>query len=153
MGSSFSAAQLQAALATCDLPHGPAVATATEAEVNAQIVGAWLPCPPGDPGGSVYSPGLILSANGQWTRLISDGDGGLVAGMGVQNQGQWSEPSEDVCGCVSPYAPPVQLNVNDSSGSSCSETMASFELSPRRMYVIDHACDSDGTTNVWLVPL
>ena len=39
---------------------------------------------------TLLSPGLVLDSNGQWSRLVDDGNGGLTAATGVQGQGPWS---------------------------------------------------------------
>ncbi len=178
----FSASQVQAALAlTANDAHGSPVNVSDGNDEAALLVGAWVLCPTeadgGDDGGdgganvqTVFSPGMILAPGGAWTRLASDGHGGLVAARGVQNQGQWQagcEASSDITNsCALQSRRHVGRHRRHSGAASrdmstlgCYGGAMSFESSPRRMYVVDSPADtcdvnSDaGTFDLWLVPL
>jgi hypothetical protein len=169
----FSASQVQAALAHCNNPHGPPVNVTDGNDEEALLVGAWALCPPdGDAGPgvqTVFSPGMILAPGGAWTRLASDGHGGLVAARGLQNQGHWNagcETSSDITnsqpcisGGTSNVVVGIQADSKDTSAAACYGGPISFESSPRRMYVVDFpavSCDVNwdgGTFDLWLVPL
>jgi len=168
----FSASQVQAALAHCNDPHGPPVNVSDGNDEEALLVGAWALCPEGDAGPgvqTVFSPGMILAPGSAWTRLASDGDGGLVASRGLQNQGQWQagcEASSDITnsqpcifGGTSDVTVGIQAASRDTSALGCYGGPISFESSPRRMYVVDSpavSCDVNwdgGTFDLWLVPL
>jgi len=165
----FSASQVQAALAECDAPHGPPVSVTDGNDEAALLAGAWVVCPGGPNVDTVFSPGMILTPGGVWTRLDSDGDGGLVASQGLQDQGQWAAFCEASTGipndqsCVFAGAPDVDVKISaasrDLSTVGCYGGPISFESSPRRMYVVDFPalyCDvhwDGGTFDLWLVPL
>ncbi len=171
----FSAPQVQAALAQCNLPHGPAVSVSSADDEQALLTGAWVLCPPGDAGAdagavvTVFSPGMRLSADGTWTRFLSDGDGGLTLGAGVQNQGQWSAfceasssiPNSQPCifGGQSDVDVSIHSTSQDTSTVGCFGGPISFESTPRRMFVVDDPqlyCDvnsSLGTFDLWMVGL
>jgi hypothetical protein len=162
----FSAAQVEAALATCNDAHGPAYMVANGNDVEALAEGAWVPCPGGPSLPSVFSPGMILAPGGKWTRLASDGDGGLAASNGVQNQGQWSaycETSSSISNdqpCINGSTSNVLVGIQDiaSDATGCFNGAISFEVSPRRMYVAAFPgyCRPQlvpSTLGLWLVPL
>ena len=167
--SAFSAAQVQAALANCDSPHGPAVQVTDSNDERALLAGAWVLCPGGSDIPAVFSPGMILAPGGAWTRLVSDGSGGLVATTGVQNQGVWlafCEASSDITSdqrCIFGDSSDVNVRINavgdDGSPFTCFGGPMSFESSPRRMFVVESAlyCPpgswDSGTFDLWLVPL
>jgi hypothetical protein len=142
--TAFGASQVQAAVANCNLPHGPVVTWSNDdagTELESQIEGAWVLCP-GTALGSddLLAPGMVLTADGKWARLVPDGSGGLAIGQGVQNQGQWSVV---MCGCSDPSFVTIEAATNEYI-----QFRASFESSPRRMYAA--LGSSDG---VFLVPL
>ncbi|HEX8791047.1 MAG TPA: hypothetical protein VF765_08835 [Polyangiaceae bacterium] len=165
----FTASQVQAALAHCDDPHGPAVDVTDGNDEEALLVGAWVLCPGGPQVPTVFSPGMILTPGGAWRRLAWDADGKLVAPQGVQDQGQWRagcEASSDIAndqpcvyGGTSDVTVGIQAASRDTSTPGCYGGAISFESSPRRMYVVDFPalyCDVNwdgGTFDVWLVPL
>lgn len=165
----FSSTRVAAALAQCNLPHGPPVTVSTGNDVVAQATGAWLLCPTESSAiAALLSPGLVLGSEGQWYRLVDDGNGGLTAAMGVQGQGPWSafcEASSSITNsqtCIFSGLPDIYLRIetlgNDSSPSGCLVAPAAFESSPRRMFMVDQQdlyCDanSTGTYDFWLVPL
>jgi hypothetical protein len=162
-GSTFTAAQVQAALASCSSPHGPAVMpTSTMNQQAAILQGAWVLCPPpsGDQVDTVFSPGMVMSAStgldsygsptGTWTRLTDDGQGGfsptggdagLAETAGIESQGTWSiscdvSPTDPNASCGG-----ITVHISDDSGDSsplsCFGGTLSFESSPTRMYVVD----------------
>lgn len=88
----YSAADVQAALAQCDLPHGPAVSPATYADKKALMLGAWVECPPPPPSATIFDPAIAFRSDGALRRFVSDGNGGLVAGSGADDQGTF-DPS------------------------------------------------------------
>ena len=165
----FSSTRVASALAQCTLPHGPPVTVSTGNDVLEQATGAWILCPPESSAiETLLSPGLVLESDGQWYRLVDDGNGGLTAATGVQGQGPWSV----FCGasstitnsqtCIFGGLPNIYLRIqtlgNDSSPRGCLVAPAAFESSPRRMLIVDEQalyCDvnSTGTYNFWLVPL
>lgn len=165
----FSSTRVASALAQCKLPHGPPVTVSTGDEVLAQATGPWLLCPAESSAtATLLSPGFVLNSNGQWSRLVDDGNGGLTAATGVQGQGPWSvfcEASSTITNsqtCVFGGLPDIYLRIetlgNDTSASGCLVAPAAFESSPRRMFIVDHQdlyCDvnSTGTYDFWLVPL
>jgi hypothetical protein len=168
-GGSFSSTVVAAALAQCSLPHGPPVALSTGNDVVAQVTGAWIVCPAeSDAVSALPSPGLILEPDGTWYRLVDDGDGGLVTGTGVQDQGPWSafcEASSTISNdqtCVYGGLPDLYVSIktlgNDTSPMGCLVAPTAFESSPRRMYIVDQpgsycSANSTGTYHFWLVPL
>jgi hypothetical protein len=165
----FSPTRVASALAQCNLPHGPPVAVSTGNDVAAQATGAWLLCTTeSNAVATLLSPGLVLDSDGQWHRLVEDGNGGLTAATGVQGQGPWSafcEASSTITNsqpCVFGGLPYVYLRIetlgNDSSPSGCLVAPAAFESSPRRMFIVDEqdlycSIQSTGTYDFWLVPL
>src|SRR5215471_8127135 len=85
--AAYSSADVQSALAQCDLPHGPVFSPATYGDKRAFMLGAWIECPPSS--GTVFDPALAFRADGALRRLVSDGNGGLVAGSGADDQGTY----------------------------------------------------------------
>jgi hypothetical protein len=167
--SAFTAGQVQAALAACTQPHGPPVAITDANDESALAAGAWALCPGGPSTPTVFSPGMILAPGGAWTRLTSDGDGGLVADQGVQAQGTWDafcEASSDIANdqpCIFNDQTDVNIVIHADSQAvstdACYGGPITFESSPRRMFVVDFPalyCDVHSTFptfDLWLVPL
>ena len=165
----FSSTRVASALAQCSLPHGPPVTLSTGSDVVAQATGAWLLCPTESSAiATLLSPGLVLGPEGQWYRLVDDGNGGLTTATGVQGQGPWSafcEASSTITNsqtCIFGGLPDIYLRIetlgNDSTPGGCLVAPAAFESSPRRMFIVDQPdlyCDVNltGTYDFWLVPL
>jgi len=145
----YDAAEVQAALAQCDLPHGPIASPATFADKRALLVGAWIECPPSTM--SVYTPAMWFAPDGTWNRLLLDGDGGLVVGFGVTNQGTYSFPridSDPVNG--NNYTTVAAASMNFAPSDYGSGPMT-FESSPARMHTIITYLEQ--TIGAWLVRL
>jgi hypothetical protein len=160
--TSFTASQVNAALASCSAPHGPAVNTSSESQEQQLIVGAWVACPPSPASadGSMFLPGIVFQpvaqtgqtdgggSSGRWIGLESDPAGGLAAATGVQTQGEWwPQNASDVA---------VVTEGGDSEARACFAGPVSFETSPRRMYVVSDPtmCPSGGASyGLWLVAL
>jgi hypothetical protein len=171
LARSFSADQVQAALATCDLPHGPAVTINNSNEVKARVIGTWLVCPAsaaGEPG-TMFTPGIQFEPDGSFVTMKPRSDGGLETDMGVLSQGQWSTFCEwsstvtgtDPCPGIGYYGPLVSIQVvaGDESPTGCFVGPFSFESSPSRAYVADwpqlycSAAYTGDQFSFWLVPL
>jgi hypothetical protein len=167
----FTAAQVQSALANCDLPHGPAVTINDSDDVKTRVVGTWLLCPAsaaGEPQ-TMFAPGIQFEPDGSFEVLAPTADGGLQTAVGVLNQGQWSTFCEvsstitgtDSCPGIGYYGPLVRIQVvaGDESPAGCFVGPVSFESSPTRAYVVDwpqEYCTASYTGdpfNFWLVPL
>jgi hypothetical protein len=167
----FTAQQVQAALANCDLPHGPPVTIANSNDLKTRVAGAWLVCPASAAGEThtLFSQGIQLEANGRFEVLTPTAEGGLQAGVGVLSQGQWSTFCEqsstiggaDPCPGVGYDGALVSAQVagGDKSPTGCFVGPFSFESSPTRAYVLDWPqlyCSVSYTGdpfNFWLVPL
>lgn len=166
----FSADTIQAALANCTLPHGPPATVITPNDAKAALIGGWVLCPSSTtPPQTVFSPGIRLEANGNFEILTPDGDGGLVAGVGLLSQGTWStscynvdtslvpDASNKACPGTSPWGLWADAHTvgGDDSLANCFVGPISFETSPVRAYVIDSGgyCGSDANVDLWLVPL
>jgi hypothetical protein len=134
----FTPQRVAAALATCGLPHGPAVTLSTVGEKRAQLVGSWFFCPvTGGPETAYSDPdrSMAFTSDGQWYNLLLDPDGGLVHGYGVVNQGTYSigeesDASDDASLNGSPNVY-IQLAAGGINGDAIS-----FETSPSRMFVV-----------------
>jgi hypothetical protein len=145
----YDTAEVEAALAQCDLPHGPVATPETFGDKRALLVGAWIECPPSTM--SVFTPALWFATNGTWNRLLFDGGGGLVVGYGVTNQGDYSFPridSDPVGSNNYTYVATASMNSAPSDYSSGPMTL---ETSPARMHTI--ITYRDETISVWLVRL
>lgn len=163
--ASFTTTQVQAALAQCNLAHGPASSVSTQAVATQRIIGAWFLCTSHMFPDTMFYPGIELAQDGTWVRLDYDASGGLTRGAGVQEQGTWNL----TCEASSPYpvdrtcpgqGSPIELQLTAASGDtdpgSCSGGILSFEDSPRRAHMADYPCDASydgGVIDVWLVPL
>ena len=145
----FSSAQVQAALAQCDLPHGPAISPVTYGEKRALMLGAWIDCPPSLD--SVYSPAIVFVADGTWQRYLSDGNGGLVLGYGVQNQGSYYFPYSDVSSTNGNSYVTVAAASGDRSPAGFGDGPMTLEASPSRIHTIINYVDQ--TLEIWLVTL
>jgi hypothetical protein len=169
--TSFTAAQVQSALANCDLPHGPAVTINNSDDVKARVIGAWLLCPAsagGEPH-TMFAPGIQFEPDGRFEVLTPTADGGLQTGVGVLSQGQWStfcEYSSDITGAEAcpgvGYDGPllaIQVVGGDESPAGCFVGPLAFETSPSRAFVVDFPqgyCTVSYTGDAfdfWLVPL
>ena len=145
----YDAAEVQAALAQCDLPHGPIASPATFGDKRALLVGGWIECPP--PTMSVFTPAMWFAADGTWNRLLFDGNGGLVVGFGVTNQGAYNFPRIDSDPVNSNNYTTVATASMSSAPSDYSSGPMTFESSPARMHTI--ITYRDQTIEVWLVRL
>jgi hypothetical protein len=97
----------------CDTRTDPTFSPATQAELDAAIVGDWLLC--GDT--SVFGTrdaGLRITAGGRWNKLERRADGSLVAASGPDDAGAWQ--SVDVSAMNG--RPLFQLNLVLDSGSA-----------------------------------
>jgi hypothetical protein len=169
--STFSADAIQAALANCSLPHGPPVATViTPNDAKATLIGAWVLCPPSTAlPQTIFTPGIRLEANGNFEILTPDGNGGLVAGVGLLSQGTWGtscynvdttivhDAANKACPGTSPWGLWADAHTvgGDDSLANCFVGPISFETSPTRAYIIEPGgyCGSDVNLDFWLVPL
>jgi hypothetical protein len=152
---SYAAADVQAALAQCDLPHGPPVSSATYGDKRALMLGAWIECPPTP--ATVFYPAIVFAVDGTWQHLLSDGNGGLAPGFGVQNQGNYSFPFPDTepttnnnAGVENPYVT-VSAASFDFAPAGFSDGPMTLETSPSRIHVIISYLDQN--IEVWLVRL
>jgi hypothetical protein len=158
--TSFTAAEVQAALAQCDLPHGPAVVPETWGDFRALLVGAWLPCGDGDSGDpmQVLSQAIEFAADGTWFHLLSDGAGGLLRGQGVWNQGNYTFPT-GYDADVHPDTDPVHdypwvfvtALSHDETPDGTFEGVLTFESSPSRLYAVQQY--NEDTFRTWLVAI
>lgn len=165
---SFTAARVQAAQARCNASHGSVIDVYTRGDVNGLVVGSWLLCAPTgtDAEGTMFSPGVTVLPDGNWVRLLPDGNGGLVRGSGVQNQGSWQSncatfgPASDTDPCGKDSVD-LQLGTvgGDLTPSGCAGGAISFEDGPRRMYYVDDPGEwcttqyAGPAMDLWLVPL
>jgi len=148
----YAAADVQSALAQCDLPHGPVFSPVTYGDKRAFMLGAWISCPP--PSGTLFDPALAFRADGALRRFMSDGNGGLVAGTGTDNQGAYSfsygsdaKPTDG--------DPFVGMTVGAGGVNPLSyDSPLTLEMTPSRMLALFHYVDpSIPSFDVWLVRL
>jgi hypothetical protein len=165
---SFTASQVQAAQANCDTAHGPAIHIDTPRDAKELLVGSWFLCASAgsEAAGTMFAPGITLTPDGNWSRLLPDGNGGLVRGAGVQNEGSWTVWCYE-SGSHSDTAPCGRSGVSirvvtvggDETPAGCAGGLVSFEDAPRRMYIPDElglSCNAQygtKTIDIWLVPL
>jgi hypothetical protein len=131
-GTSFSAAQVQAAQAACNAAHGPADGYSTADGMQSHLVGAWFLC---SANGGVAATSLsgAYSPSGAWNALVPDGSGGLVAGQGLQETGTYSVVQLDD---ASATCDPATCLVQYSGGDGALEQYSvAFETSPRRLLI------------------
>jgi hypothetical protein len=139
----FDAASVAAARATCNAAHGPVDPYQGPAELAQRLAGSWLHCDPNTryEGPSSW-PAVEFTADGLVDVLIDDGSGGLIAGMGVDNQGTWSLYTD-----ASGEEAPLGTWFLDITGAGAAAgTTPQFETSPRRL-------DYDVAVQKWFVPL
>jgi len=171
--TTFTADEVQAALANCGLPHGSPVVLSTPNDEKAALIGAWALCPPSMTlPQTIFTPGIRFEANGNFESLTPDGAGGLVAGVGLLSQGTWTtycynvdtslvhDAANQPCQGTSPYGLGAQAHTvgGDDNLANCFVGPVSFETSPARAYVIDGTgvCggpDANVNIELWLVPL
>jgi hypothetical protein len=145
----YAAAEVQAALAQCELPHGPVVAFGTFGDKRAYMLGAWIECHPSVE--TVLYPAIVFFANGTWQHLLDDGNGGLVPGYGAQNEGTYA--------LILPDDQPNNANPwtdLQSGGFSPPQSLGygyamTFETAPIRMHVL--VGYNDQYLHVWHVRL
>jgi hypothetical protein len=111
-------------------------------ELAEKLVGSWFHC---DPQGDPNWPGIEFTPDGVVTVLIDDGAGGLVAGLGVDNQGTWALRGYDSqlqrsCG------PDATWYLDIYGAGAAASPVPAFETSPRR-FVYESALSK------WFVPL
>lgn len=163
--TTFTNAQVQAALASCNDPHGAASSIASDDDEVANLTGAWLLCPSsGSDPTTMFTPGIVIEPDRTFATLTSDDSGGLQSGLGVKSQGKWSvvcETSSDIRGSepCSNIVVQLQTTGDDLTPEGCFGGSMSFEDSPRRMYAVDSPqewCNVQSTAttiDLWLVPL
>ena len=148
--SSYSATDVQTALATCELPHGPVVHPATYRDKRALLVGAWVECPP--PSATIFHPAIAFRSDGAWRHLMADASGGLVPDDHPGDGGTYSFLLVD----DAPTNGNADVTVTTGGGSPTPETFSNgptvFESSPTRLYVAFPSLDA-APIEVWLVPL
>ncbi len=148
-GEVYTPADVQAALAQCNLPHGSVVSTTTYGDKRAVMLGAWIECPPRP--ATVFYPGIVFAADGTWQRLLSDSNGGLVLGTGVDNQGAYSFPYPDTDATNgNPYVEVIASSM-DTTPANYASAVTTLEASPSRMHVSFSYIDQ--TYEVWSVRL
>jgi len=150
-GRAYSPDEVQAALAQCDLAHGPVATFATYGDKRALMVGSWIQCPPPTPM-TVFSPAIAFAAEGIWNRLLPDGNGGLVVGYGVDNQGSYGFPLADSQPANGVMYVDVAAASGDSRPVSFSDGPITFEMSPARLHATV-SYSSQPLIEVWLVHL
>jgi hypothetical protein len=138
----FDAASVAAARASCSAAHGPVDAYQGPTELAQKLVGSWFHCDSNSTfiGPSGW-PAVEFTADGLVYVLIDDGSGGLIAGMGIDNQGTWSL-STDTSGEV----PAGTWYLDIEGAGAAASTSPQFEKSPRRF-------DYDQAVSKWFVPL
>lgn len=162
--SSFTSADVQAALAHCGEPHGPAFEVTTPNDEKANLSGSWILCPSSADAGAttMFAPAIWLGANGSFQTLAVNADGGLDPEPGVRTQGTWTTGCDVSSGPSDPCSHIVvrmDTTGGDQSPDGCFGGSISFESSPRRMYVLDSpkewcsAASAVDDFDMWLVPL
>jgi hypothetical protein len=138
----FDAATVAAARASCSAAHGPVDAYQGPTELAQKLVGSWFHCDSGSGyvGASGW-PAIEFTADGLVDVLIDDGSGGLIAGMGIDNQGTWSLSTD-----TSGEAPAGTWYLDIEGAGAAASTSPQFEKSPRRF-------DYDQAVSKWFVPL
>jgi hypothetical protein len=144
--TSYSPSQVSAALASCDLAHGPAVSTSSQSQEGQLMVGSWAACPDdGSTRSPMFDPGIVFESGGHWIHLATDETDHLSPVAGVVSEGQWFAQNAH------------EAAVENAGGDGCFAGFVSFETSPRRMYVVvkpGECPGSDGSAlSQWLVPL
>jgi hypothetical protein len=138
----FDATSVAAARAMCNAAHGPVDPYQGPTELAQKLVGSWFHCAP-----SFTSDGpsdwlaIEFTADGLVYVLIDDGSGGLIAGMGIDNQGTWSLMTD-----TTGEAPPGTWFLVIMGAAANAATNPQFETSPRRL-------DYDVAESKWFVPL
>jgi hypothetical protein len=138
----FDAASVAAARASCSAAHGPVDAYQGPTELAQKLVGSWFHC--GSDSSFVGPAGWLaveFTADGFVYVLIDDGSGGLIAGMGIDNQGTWSLSTD-----TSGEAPAGTWYLDIEGAGAAASTSPQFEKSPRRL-------DYDQAVSKWFVPL
>ena len=134
--SEYTAAQVQAAQALCNAPHGLVVPATTPAQVAALVVGAWFFCGwEGAPYAGQTTSSQEFLPGGQWYALAPATNGGLVQGQGLDSQGTWDfDSSSGDTGCPRQGFDGV-VWVNTNAGGD--DDTVGFETGPRRLRAID----------------
>jgi len=172
--TSFTGPQVQAALARCDLPHGPPVDVVAPIDEAAMLVGSWLLCPPATAQPkTLFDPGIQFDAAGNFAILMVTGDGGVLPGVGLLSQGHWATSCYNTdtsivhdaytrpCPGTSFYGIDVQAHTigGDDSPANCFVGPIDFESAPARAHIIDapagwcSAANPSDIFDFWMVPL
>jgi hypothetical protein len=138
---SFTAAQVQTAVAACSAVHGTVTPLPTPEAVLPLLEGSWYDCDGATTDGLDLESATFDGA-GNWHDLLPDGSGGLVEGLGLKDTATYDVFSYDDgsdscadsgCGINLKGVDVVQLGV-------------AFEMSPTRMLL-------GGQSGHWFVPL
>jgi hypothetical protein len=159
--TSYTAAQVSTALATCGAPHGNPYTPENTTDCANHVVGAWYLCsttgqrPELEPAQS-----MRLAPDGSFQYLVSDGDGGLITGQGPTEEGTFvivtdcnggSRPPNSPC--VHQLGSPPQefiFGYTVTGGGGGGQVL--FEASPARMELQDEL-PSGANWEAWYVPL
>jgi hypothetical protein len=133
----FTPTQVQAAMAQCNQPHGPAQSPTTVGAVRSMLTASWFLCSTQSDGSNPTGWALRsreFDANGQYYDLGLDAQGGLVRLQGVDNQGTWSifDDSNPDAGDSTPIVGQVELLLGFDSGGGNGGAFA-LESSPTRL--------------------
>lgn len=128
----------------CDTRTDASFSPPTQAEFESAIVGAWLLCGETSVFGT-YDAGLLISADGRWSKLQRRADGSLVATRGPADAGTWE--SIDVSAMNG--RPLFQLNL--AADRSVLYTIPAFAV--HRNHVSKVRLDSSGVSVADYVPL
>jgi hypothetical protein len=153
--TSYAAEQEESAAAACNAPHGNPYTPTDATDCWNRLVGAWYLCSTTGIGWDSGTPPLlsvILNENGELQYLLPDGDGGLVAGRGLEYQGDWSigvycngglQASDAACDGQE------QLLLAESVNGGGGGGVVHFEESPLRLQLGNFS----GPAAAWYVPL
>lgn len=136
----FTPDQVKLAMAQCNSPHGSVQNLGTVGDLRTVVTGSWIVCSLG--GDSPPDPSIPMAASreydadGTFTDLGFDAQGGLVRLTGVDNQGTWSVDDSswsDDAGPATPLGGPggILLVYFDSGGGNGGSV--AFESGPTRM--------------------
>jgi hypothetical protein len=134
VSATFTALDVQAAVAACNGPHGSVDPTMTRQDVQDRVVGAWWECSTSDSAGNGNDPAsAVYGPDGSWRRLDPDGNGGLVEGHGLEDESTYRVAFGD-------DASPSCANNNcllylQGPADNGSELGVAFEASPRWMWL------------------
>jgi hypothetical protein len=144
----FTPAQVAAARTACARPHGALVSPSTVGDLRTLLTGSWFLCSTEMTYAGVDYESMVYDADGQWANLLTDAEGGLVRGVGIDSVGTYTISDNPEAGEGDPVRTGGPVYMAYPTGSF-NAYFVSFETDPQRMNVVIGTAD----TTEWFIRL